>query len=460
MTKFSPSNFHILIVDDNPSIREINKEHLTDLGYRITVAGDAETAREAFTEEDIDVVLLDINLPESNGIDLLTEFKEKDEEVLVIMISAIKDIETVVQAMQYGAYDYLVKPIIDLNQVSWRIEKALSAMELETENQNLRAELDRQADIPELQSRSASMKKVKDMIKTVARYDSTVLITGESGTGKEVAARTIHRYSDRSEKPFIAVNCGGIPPSLLESTLFGYEKGAFTGAVQQSRGLFEESDQGTIFLDEVTETTPEFQVKLLRVFEDQRIRRVGSTQEIELDLRIIAATNKDMKQRVDEGQFREDLYYRLNVVNVELPPLRDRKEDIPLIVSYQLEQIGDRLGRTDIEITPEVLSIFQNYDWPGNIRELINVLESGLIMSDGEHITMDDLPSYFKRDLQVEHTYNSEIKSFQEEKEQFERQYFSAVLDLAEGNVTEAARKADVTRQHLYHKIKQLGLRD
>ena len=470
---------NILVVDDDVNIISVIAEHLEDQGYQVFTAQNASDAQKVFAAESLDAILLDINLPHTSGLDLLREFKEKTPEIVIIMISAISDINTVVKSIHKGAYDYLVKPIIDLNQVNLRIEKAFSEKQLKSENEALRNELSRQTEIPELQSRSPAMAKVKDMIKTVAKYNSTVLITGESGTGKEVAARNIHKYSDRGDNPFIAVNCGGIPSSLLESTLFGYEKGAFTGAAKRTRGLFEESNHGSIFLDEVTETNADFQVKLLRVLEDGKIRRVGGTDEITLDLRIIAATNKNLKALVQQGEFREDLYYRLNVVNIHLPPLRERKQDIPLIVEYQLNRLADRLGRERFSITRDVLERFQEYPWPGNIRELINILESAIIMSSNQTIEYDNLPGHFKTELKDGASSVSDSKGeeyvgtlraqmsaalpeqdYKAAKATFERQYFTALLDETEENISRAADIAGITRQHLYNKLKELDIRD
>ena len=456
--KFTPKQKTVLLVDDDPVVNETIEQHLIRNGYKVLPAFDAESARKIFDESQVEIALLDINLDKVSGIDLLKEFKSEKPQMIVIMISAVTEVETVVKTIHIGAYDYLVKPIIDLNQVTLRIERALSERELKTENEALKRELSRHTEIPEIPSRAPSMVQVKEMIKTVAQYDSFVLITGESGTGKEVAARSIHKYSKRESKQFVAVNCGGIPATLLESTLFGYEKGAFTGATKQTRGLFEESDKGTIFLDEVTETTPEFQVKLLRVLEDRKIRRVGGTQEIELDIRVIAASNKDVKKLVEQGEFREDLYYRLNVVNITLPPLRDRTQDVPLIVDYQLKKLGERLGKEGLSVSPGTIEKFQNYAWPGNIRELINVLESAIIMSRDPQITVEDLPPQL-RDVVPEEEYADEVTiEYQEAKTQFERKYFKSLLRTAEGNITEAARISGVTRQHLYHKMKQLDI--
>jgi DNA-binding NtrC family response regulator len=306
------------------------------------------------------------------------------------------------------------------------------------------------------------MKKVADMIRAVAQYDTTVLLSGESGTGKEVAARTIHNYSHRSSKPFVAVNCGSIAASLLESTLFGYEKGAFTGATSRKIGLFEESNHGTIFLDEITETSLEFQVQLLRVLENNRIRRVGGTQEIELDLRVIAATNQDIEQLIEKGKFREDLYYRLKVFHIVLPPLRERKEDIPAIADYHLKRLSKKMGKENVLLSPAVLELFKKYYWKGNIRELANTIENSLIICRGNEIMPEDLPPEIQ-EIQIDNkSQPSPVEystDYHRAKMDFDRQYFSNLLQQTKGNVSKAARIAGLSRQHFHLKIKKLGIK-
>lgn len=454
----NPADFHVLVVDDEPDITDLFENYLTELGYNVFAAITSEDAEKIFSAEDIDIVLLDINMPRISGLKLLQSFKEQNPDVIVIMISAIQDIDMVVKCIQMGAHDYLAKPIYDLNQIKIRIDRAISQLQVKRENLALRKELAIQEGIPEIRSNSVSMKKVVDMIHTVAQYDTTVLLSGESGTGKEVAARTIHNYSNRASFPFIAVNCGSIPDTLLESTLFGHEKGAFTGATNRKIGLFEESNHGTIFLDEITETNPEFQIQLLRVLENNQIRRVGGEREIKLDLRIITATNQDAQRLVDEGKFREDLFYRLNVFHIALPPLRERKEDIPVIADFELSRMIKRMGKKKVRLSSAVLELFNQHEWKGNIRELMNIIENALIMCQGDEITVDDLPPQFCKAENVPISPGEERQDYPTAKKDFEHQYFSDLLRKVNGNISEAARLSGLSRQHFHLKIKQLGI--
>ena len=454
----NPADFRILVVDDEPDITELFENYLNDLGYTISSATTSEAAEKIFSAEAIDIVLLDINMPKISGLKLLESFKEQNPNVVVIMISAIQDIDMVVKCIQMGAYDYLAKPIFDLNQIKIRIDRALSEQQVIRENLSLRKELALQEGIPEIRSNSVAMKKVLDMIHTVAQYDTTVLLTGESGTGKEVAARTIHNSSNRSSFPFIAVNCGSIPSTLLESTLFGHEKGAFTGATTRKIGLFEESNHGTILLDEITETPPEFQIQLLRVLENSQIRRVGSDHEISLDLRIIAATNQNIKTEVDEGKFREDLYYRLNVFHIDLPPLHERLEDLPVIADYELKRLAKKMGKKEVRFSPEILELFTQYEWKGNIRELSNVIENAFIMCQGDEIKVENLPPHFFQGKEQKIPLTVEKQDYQSAKHNFEHQYFNSLLQHVNGNISEAARLSGLSRQHFHLKMKQLGI--
>lgn len=450
-------SLHFLVVDDEPEITSLFKDYLNELGYKVHTATSAEAAQILFFEQSIDLVLLDINMPRVSGLKLLESFKHHNPDVIIIMVSAIQDIDMVVKCIHMGAYDYLVKPIIDLNQLQIRIQRALSERQTKLENLTLRKEIALQGSIPEIRSHSVAMKKVLDKIHTVAQYDTTILLSGESGTGKEVAARTIHNYSYRSSNSFVAVNCGSIPNSLMESTLFGHERGAFTGATKRKIGLFEESNCGTIFLDEITETTPELQIRLLRVLESNHIRRVGGNHEIKLDLRIIAATNQDINRLVEEGTFREDLYYRLNVFHITLPPLRERREDIPVIADYHLDQLIKKMGKEKVRLSPAVLELFNQFEWKGNIRELINVIENALIICKGDEITLKDLPSHLHRG-DGEKTVMVIDESYTQTKENFERQYFSTLLQHVNGNISKAAKIAGLSRQHFHLKIKKLGI--
>ncbi len=447
-----------LVIDDEPLINTTLSEYLQELGHIVAAATSASRGTELFNEQKFDFVFLDINLPHTSGIKLLENFKRLDAEVIIIMISAIHDVEMVVKCIQMGAYDYLVKPIVDLNQIQIRINKALREKAIIQENRLLKQELSQAGKLSELVGESPLMRKLNDLIRAVAPYNSTVLVTGESGTGKELVARAIHKLSNRSTSKFIAVNCGSIPTTLLESTLFGHEKGAFTGATNDKIGLLEESHQGSIFLDEITETSPEFQVQLLRVLETGQIRRVGSTKNIELDLRVIAATNQNIEQCIKDGKFRADLYYRLNVFQIIVPALRERKDDIPLIVHFHVKRLSKKLARKCPDITKTTLELLMTYDWPGNIRELVNVLEYAMINSSNNIIHPNDLPRSIVTP-KIPNAMNIKSVKYKQAVEQFDRNYFTELLGQSKGNISQAARVAGFSRQHLHQILKKLNIR-
>lgn len=451
----------ILIVDDEPDITHLFENFLTGLGYDISAAITPEIAIELFEKENFDVAVLDINMPRISGLKLLEQFKQTSPELIVIMVSAIQDTDIVVKCIQHGAYDYLAKPIIDLNQLQIRISRGLAEKQIRSENIALRKELKRHTDYLDIEAHSAVMQRILERISTVADYNTTVLLTGESGTGKEVAARLVHNQSRNSEGSFIPINCGSIPGTLLESTLFGHEKGSFTGANERKIGVFEESNNGTIFLDEVTETTPEFQIQLLRVLETNAIRRVGNPTEIKLNLRVVAATNQNIEELVKQGRFREDLYFRLNVFNIEIPPLRERKEDLPVIIEYHLKRLSIAMGKDVPRIAPKALQIFNAYSWPGNIRELVNVLENAMIMCRDDTIAVSDLPTHLVHGdstlaMQSDHV----VGNYNEAKEDFEKVYFQALLKQTDLNISKAANEAGLSRQHLHLKLKKLGIQN
>ncbi len=452
----------ILIVDDEPDITHLFENFLGDLGYNIFTAITPEDAIDIFEAEDIDVAVLDINMPRISGLKLLEQFKQKSPELIVIMVSAIQDTDIVVKCIQHGAYDYLAKPIIDLNQLQIRISRGLSEKRIRSENIALRKELKRHTDYLDIEAHSAVMQRILEKIGTVADYNTTVLLTGESGTGKEVGARLIHAQSRNAKGPFIPINCGSIPATLLESTLFGHEKGSFTGASERKKGVFEESHNGTIFLDEITETTPEFQIQLLRVLETSTIRRVGGTTELPLNLRIVAATNQNIAELVKQGRFREDLYFRLNVFHIEIPPLRERKEDLPVIIEYHLKRLSGAMGKNVTRIAPKAFQVFNAYEWPGNIRELVNVLENAMIMCKGDTIAVSDLPTHLLSGggavtMTIDHQHG---ETYADAKEEFEKIYFQALLQRAELNISKAAQAAGLSRQHLHLKLKKLGIQN
>ncbi|NQT63233.1 MAG: sigma-54-dependent Fis family transcriptional regulator [Candidatus Marinimicrobia bacterium] len=451
----------VLIVDDEPDITHLFENFLSDLGYDISTATEPEEAIELFEKEDFDVAVLDINMPRISGLKLLEQFKQTNPQLIVIMVSAIQDTDIVVKCIQHGAYDYLAKPIIDLNQLQIRISRGLSEKRIRSENIALKKELKRHTDFLEIEAHSAVMQKILEKISTVADYNTTVLLTGESGTGKEVAARQVHQQSRNVRGSFIPINCGSIPGTLLESTLFGHEKGSFTGANERKKGVFEESHNGTIFLDEITETTPEFQIQLLRVLETSTIRRVGGSVEIPLNLRVVAATNQNIADLVKMGRFREDLYFRLNVFHIEIPPLRDRREDLPVIIEYHLKRLSGAMGKNVTRIAPKAFQVFNTHDWPGNIRELVNVLENAMIMCKGDSISVSDLPAHLlSGGSSMVLNQNNMVDNYADAKEEFERIYFQALLQQAELNISKAAQSAGLSRQHLHLKLKKLGIQN
>ncbi len=461
MSSKSKTQAKVLIVDDEPDITHLFENFLNDLGYQISTATEPEEAIELFEKEDFDVAVLDINMPRISGLKLLEQFKQTNPQLIVIMVSAIQDTDIVVKCIQHGAYDYLAKPIIDLNQLQIRISRGLSEKRIRSENIALKKELKRHTDYLDIEAHSAVFQKVLEKINTVADYNTTVLLTGESGTGKEVAARLIHTQSHNSRGSFIPINCGSIPGTLLESTLFGHEKGSFTGANERKKGVFEESHNGTIFLDEITETTPEFQIQLLRVLETSTIRRVGGTVEIPLNLRVVAATNQNIAELVKMGRFREDLYFRLNVFHIEIPPLRERREDIPVIIEYHLKRLSSAMGKNVMRIAPKAFQVFNTHDWPGNIRELVNVLENAMIMCKGDSIGVSDLPTHLlSGGTTMVLNKDNEIENYADAKEEFERIYFQALLQQAELNISKAAQTAGLSRQHLHLKLKKLGIQN
>ena len=461
MNSRQKNHARVLIVDDEPDITHLFENFLSDLGYDISTATEPEEAIELFEKEDFDVAVLDINMPRISGLKLLEQFKQTNPQLIVIMVSAIQDTDIVVKCIQHGAYDYLAKPIIDLNQLQIRISRGLSEKRIRSENIALKKELKRHTDFLEIEAHSAVMQKILEKISTVADYNTTVLLTGESGTGKEVAARLVHQQSRNNRGSFIPINCGSIPGTLLESTLFGHEKGSFTGANERKKGVFEESHNGTIFLDEITETTPEFQIQLLRVLETSTIRRVGGSVEIPLNLRVVAATNQHIDELVKMGRFREDLYFRLNVFHIEIPPLRERREDLPVIIEYHLKRLSSAMGKSVTRIAPKAFQIFNTHDWPGNIRELVNVLENAMIMCKGDSISVSDLPTHLlSGGSSMVLNQNNMVDNYAEAKEEFERIYFQALLQQTELNISKAAQTAGLSRQHLHLKLKKLGIQN
>jgi DNA-binding NtrC family response regulator len=382
---------NILVVDDEPSILKLLKEALTQWGYQVECVGTGAEALEAVRTGLYDAAITDIRMPEMNGLDLLREIKRHDESIEVIVMTGYPTISSAVEALKVGAYDYLSKPLI-LDELRHLMARVTEKRFLKGEVQSLRVRLGEELTVNELVGNAPSMQRVKEIISKVATTDSPVLIEGESGTGKELVAAAIHRLSDRAKGPFIPVNCSAIPEDLLESEFFGHVRGAFSGAVSDALGLFRGAHEGTIFLDEIAELSPGLQVKLLRVLQEMLVRPVGSTKTHLVDVRVIAATNRDLDRSIADGRFRQDLYYRLNVVRVSLPPLRTRREDIPALVNHFLRRYNRRFRRDVKGITPDALATLGGHDFPGNVRELENVIERAFAMGAREQITLADLP--------------------------------------------------------------------
>ena len=385
----------VLVIDDEEVMREILESLLTQDGYRVKLATSGQEGLEIAGREPVDLAIVDVMLPDRSGIDVLDELKKSDPELVVVMITAFASVETAIEAMKRGALDYVTKPFKN-DEVRVVVANGMKQRRLVDENRTLKEALHDRQRFDVLVGKSSRMQEVYSLIQQVAASKSTILITGESGTGKELVARAIHNYSSRKQRQFVPVNSGSLPPDLLESNLFGHVKGAFTGAVSPKKGLFEIADEGSIFLDEIATVPLETQAKLLRVIQEKEFMRLGGVDVIRVDARIIAATNTDLKALVDEGAFREDLYYRLNVINLFLPPLRQRKDDIPLLAQHFLKKYGDENGRPGLQIASDAVQSLLDYDWPGNVRELENVIERAVVLADGPVINRRLIPEHVR----------------------------------------------------------------
>ena len=441
----------ILVVDDEPLVRNFLKEVLEAEDYEVLTTEDGLSALKEVERGGIDLVITDVRMPKLNGIDLLKEVKKRSPSTLVVVITAYGTIENAVEAMKNGACDYITKPLSP-EQIKLAIQKASQHKNLLNENRYLRSEVSQRYNFEQLIGRSPQMRRVYEMIDRVAPTNATVLIQGESGTGKELVARAIHYRSPRKDKPFVKVNCAALPEDLLESELFGHERGAFTGAVSKREGRFELADRGTLLLDEISETSPAFQAKLLRVLQEQEFERVGGSKTIKVDVRVIATTNKDLKQAIREGKFREDLYYRLNVLPIYLPPLRERKEDIPLLVQHFLEKYSRQNGLRIKSLSKKCLDMMMQYEWPGNVRELENVIERAVVMSEGETI--------FPENISLSSPVQKMSLSFPEEitLEEMEKRLILHTLQRTGGNRTEAAKILGISVRTVRNKLKKYGM--
>jgi two-component system nitrogen regulation response regulator NtrX len=461
----------ILIVDDEPAARYGLRRAL-ESKYRVAEADSAEAAREALATELPDLVLLDVVLPGQDGVSFLRWMRESGSQIPVLMVSALDTAKTAVQALQVGAADYLVKGF-ELEELRQRVANLLKLSTLEKENDALRRRLTSEGQFGQMIGRAAKMRRAFEMAERVAPTDSTVLILGESGTGKDLLAQEIHGRSPRAGKPYVAVNCAALPETLIESELFGYERGAFTGAMQQKKGRFEQAHGGTIFLDEIGDMNPVTQAKVLRVLENRTIERLGGTQSIPVDVRVISATHRNLPTEIRAEKFREDLFYRLRVVTIELPPLRSHKEDIPLLVETFLPLLGARM-RSLAEggavrasrITRGALALLERYDWPGNVRELKNALERSLVLCHGEEIGAADLPEEVVSGQAAPESGHSSSadghlseKDFREAKRKFEVAYLLKQLGDHHWNVSRTAATIGLHRQSLQEKLRELGIR-
>lgn len=389
----------ILVVDDEQSLREVLSIMLKRSGYAVTIAADGEEAIEHLNKEIFDLVITDLRMPKVDGMEVLKAVKSASPETVVLVITAFATADSAVEAMKQGAYDYLTKPF-QVDEVQLIIRNALEKRRLTTENMLLKREMASQSSFAQLVGQSDAMQKVFDVVRKVADSKSNVLICGESGTGKELVARAIHYNSARSPMPFVAVNCSAVPETLLESELFGHMKGSFTGAISNKAGLFEVANGGTIFLDEIGDTTPTIQVKLLRVIQEREFRRVGGNQDVKVDVRIVAASNKNLEKAVADGSFREDLYYRLDVIPIRLPPLRLRSGDIPLLVTHFLERFSKESGKPMPVLNAEAMHVLLGHEWRGNVRELENLIERVVAFSTGETVTDADVRGWLHRPVE------------------------------------------------------------
>jgi DNA-binding NtrC family response regulator len=447
----------ILVVDDDAGIRESFQLVLED-EYELVEAADGRRALAILGSRQVDLVLLDIRLPEMDGIEVLERMKALDESVEVILVSAVRTVRTAVAAMKLGAFDYLTKPFEDDELLSL-VRRALEKRSLEREVTFLRSELERRHDVVDLIGQHPEMQKLYRLVAQVARTTTTVLITGESGTGKELVARAIHRQGPRRDKPFVPVNPAALSDALVESELFGHEKGAFTGAYQRKLGRFELAQDGTLFLDDIGALKPELQVKLLRVLQEREFERVGGTRAIRVDARIIVATNVDLRQAVTAGTFREDLYYRLNVMPIAVPPLRERREDIPLLAEHFIRRYAHEFNRRVDGLAPAALAALQEYSWPGNVRELQNVIERLVGLVEGPLIDLGDLPLDLLLPDPRPRVQGSQNVPLNQATDDFERQIALRVLERVRWNVSEAARLLGIHRNSLKGKIARWGVR-
>ncbi len=439
----------MLIVDDEESVRDSLYNWFIEDGYEVECAANAKEALSILESRDFDIILADIKMPGMDGLEMHRRIKALNKDTIVIVMTAFASVDTAVQALKDGAYDYVTKPF-DPDDLSHLIRNAARQITLSAENEALKNRVVSLENVEDIIGRSDAMMKVLKEVESVAQSNSSIIISGESGTGKELIARAIHFNSPRKYFPLVSVHCGALTESLLESELFGHEKGAFTGAMYNRKGRFEMADGGTIFLDEIATISPKMQVELLRVLETKSFVRVGGNKEIKSDFRVICATNKDLKKMVENGTFREDLYYRLNVVNILIPPLRERVEDIPLLVEHFIKKYCTAMSRDLVTVEPAALKRLEEFEFPGNVRELENMIERAIVIGNGREIRLKDLPMG---------KANSFIPGTAESLDDLEKNYIQQILDKYNWNISRSAKALQVDRVTLYNKIRKYGLK-
>jgi two-component system, NtrC family, response regulator AtoC len=449
----------ILIIDDEENFRHMLSVILIKEGYEVETASNGEEGIQKSIASPFNQILCDIRMPRMDGLEFLREIKKTAVDATIIIMSAYGTLDIAIEAMKLGAYDYISKPFKP-DEIILTLRKAEEREQLRRENQLLRKEVAKEYSFENIVSKNEEMQKIFDVIKKIAQYKSTVLITGESGTGKELIARALHYNSERSQNPFLPINCGAIPENLLESELFGHAKGAFTDAIRTKKGLFEEADGGTLFLDEIGELPGQLQVKLLRVLQEGEVRRIGESKAIQVDVRIVSATVKDLVKEVNEGRFREDLFYRLNVLPIHIPPLRERKEDIPLLIRHFINKYNEAMNKNVAGVDQKALEALMNYKWFGNVRELENTIERAIVLTDKDHIEVENLPMEvqdFKEELQFE-VFSDEECSIKKASKTLEINLIKKALRKTKGNHTHAARLLEISHRALLYKIKEYGI--
>lgn len=443
----------IMIVDDEKNTREGLKWALESTGAEIFLADDGEQALIKLGSIPVDLIVSDLKMPKMDGMELLDHVRDEFQQTDFVVLTGHGTVETAVEAMKKGAFDYLLKPV-NIDELQMIVERAFEQKALRQENERLRREVNDRYGFDSIVGNSPQMESIFEKVRQVAPTKASVLIQGDTGTGKELIAKAIHFNSPRKQKPFVAVNCGALSQTLLESELFGHEKGAFTGAIRQKPGRFELAHGGTIFLDEIGETTPELQVKLLRVLQEHEFERVGGTKVVKVDVRIITATNRDLKKEVDVGNFREDLYYRLNVIRIDLPPLKERVEDIPLIAMHFLKYFNQEHGK-DLSLNPKAMAALQAYHWPGNVRQLRTIIESAVILTTGKEILPKNLPEEVRTETAPSNTVRLRVGMTVADAE---KELVKATLGEFEGNKAKAARTLGLGRKTLYRKLQEYGI--